>query len=129
MTSLGYDILSLVQKTEDLWFCIFKKTTATAQFRGDKFVLLEGSTIDKSSAPNLKASQPQTIAEREDIFNKYGNDLGDTIELIENVAFKSPNHAGKFATGGSVNAWITWKNRDGQTMDEVMRKSDSRNVI
>lgn len=128
LTSLGYDILSPAQKSEDIWYCIFKKTIAKAQFRGDKFVLLEGSVIDKSCAPNLKVSQPQVIAEREDIFNKYGKNLGDTIELIENVAFKSPNHAGKFATGGSVNAWIIWKNRDGQTMDEVMRKSDSKDA-
>ena len=127
LTSLGYDILSPSQKLEDLWYCVFKKTVAKAQFRGDRFVLLEGSVIDKSSAPNLKVSQPQTIAEREDIFNKYGKDLGDTIELTESVAFKSPNHAGKFATGGSVNAWIVWKNKDGRTMDEVMRTTARRN--
>ena len=45
LTSLGYDILSPSQKLEDLWYCVFKKTVAKAQFRGDKFVLLADGQV------------------------------------------------------------------------------------
>lgn len=122
LTSLGYDILSSPDIKEDIWFCRAKKTEARAQFRGDKFVILQGSKLDKTYAPSWAAGWPKSLAEREEIFAKYGHDLGDTVELIENVAFKSPNHAGGFATGHSINAWVTWKDESGQTMDEVMRK-------
>lgn len=104
LTSLGYDILTRAEQTEDTWYCTAKKTNAKAQFRGDKFVILEGSVIDKSYAPSWAQ---KSLAEREEIFTKYGRDLGDVVELTENVAMKSPNHAGGFATGHNVNAWVT----------------------
>ena len=123
LTSLGYDILTGPEKAEDTWYCTVKKTKAKAQFRGDKFVILEGSVIDKTYAPNWGERWPKALAEREEIFVKYGKDIGDVIELTENVAFKSPNHAGGIATGHNVNAWVTWKDEKGRTMDEVMRKN------
>jgi len=122
LTSLGYDILARAEKAEETWHCVSKKTDARAQFRGDKFVILEGSVIDKSSAPNWNERWPKALAEREEVFAKYGKDEGDVIRLVENVAFKSPNQASGFATGRSANAWVTWKNKNGRTMDEVMRK-------
>ncbi|TXG76343.1 DUF4357 domain-containing protein [Patescibacteria group bacterium] len=122
LTSLGYDILSSPDIKEDVWYCKSKKTEARAQFRGDKFVVLQGSIIDKSTSPSWATKWSKSLAEREEIFEKYGRDLGDTVELTENVAFKSPNHAGGFATGHNINAWVTWKDESGQTMDEVMRK-------
>ncbi len=122
--SLGFSIFTSKQnEAESIWYANAKKSTAKAQFRGDKFVVLSGSIIDKSFAPSLKASFPQAITERDEIFKKFGKDLGDKIELLENIPFKSPNHAGGFVTGRMMNAWITWKNSEGKTMDEVMRKN------
>jgi hypothetical protein len=123
LTSLGYDILSSPQKQEETWHCVVKKTNAKAQFRGDKFVLLKGSIIDKSYAPSWGESWPKSLAERNEVFSKSGRDQEGVVELTENVAFKSPNNAGGFATGRSVNAWLIWKDQEGRTMDEVMRKS------
>lgn len=122
LTSLGYDILSGPKNIEDMWYCTSKKTNARAQFRGDKFVILEGSVIDKASAPVWGRKWPKSLAEREEIFAKFGKSEGDVVRLTENVAFKSPNQAGGFATGHNVNAWVTWKDEAGRTMDEVMRK-------
>lgn len=123
LTSLGYDIFSSKQAEEDTWYCTAKKTQAKAQFRGDKFVILAGSQIDKSFAPSWASKWPKSLAERDEIFAKSGKDLGEVVELTENVAFKSPNHAGGFATGHNVNAWVTWKDKSGLTMDEVMRQN------
>lgn len=123
LTSLGYDILSSPNIKEDIWYCTSKKTQSKAQFRGEKFIILRGSIIDKSFAPSWSSKWPRSLAERNEIFAKYGKDLGDVVELTDNVAFMSPNHAGGFATGHNVNAWVTWKDESGQTMDEVMRKS------
>lgn len=124
--SLGYSIFSTKQdKAEETWYCAVKKTDVKAQFRGDKFVILAGSLIDKTHAPSWGKEWPKALAEREEIIGKYGKDLGDVVELTENVAFRSPNHAGGFATGRSVNAWLTFTNAAGKTMDEIMRKGSA----
>lgn len=121
--SLGFSIFTNKQNdVNDTWYCTIKKTVAKAQFRADKFVILEGSVIDKSVTPSFANNWPKALAEREDIFSKYGSDKGDTILITENVPFKSPNHAGGFATAQSINAWTLWKNSDGKTMDEIIRK-------
>jgi Domain of unknown function (DUF4357) len=120
---LGYSIFksNAEQDNPDIWLCKTKLTNAQAEFRGGKFVVLAGSVIDKTTAPSWASEHPKTVAERNEMFEKYGIDRGDSIELKENISFKSPNHAGGIVTGRSINAWTTWKNTDGRTMDEVMR--------
>lgn len=120
---LGFSLFA-TKETEvtNVWYCSSKHGHARAEFRGGMFIVLAGSTIDKSTAPSWATSWPKSLAEREEIFAKYGKDLGDSIELTENVSFKSPNHAGGFITGRNVNAWTAFKDADGKTMDEVMRK-------
>lgn len=120
---LGFSVFaSSKESTSDIWYCKAKKTDARAEFRGDRFVVLSGSIVDKTAAPSWANRWQQAMADRLDIFEKSGRDNGETIELTENVSFRSPNHAGGFLTGRNVNAWITFKNNEGLTMDEVMRK-------
>lgn len=123
--SLGYSIFSSTDKgIEEIWYCDSKKSHAKAQFRGNKFVILSGSVIDKSYAPSWAKAFPHSLVSREELFKKFGKDLGDTIEVIDNITLSSPNQAAANVLGRSVNAWITWKNKDGKTMDEVMRKGE-----
>lgn len=121
---LGYSVFTTKheQQNHDLWYCKTKLTDARAEFRGDKFVVLAGSVVDKSNTESFGKNWPKALAERHEVFEKYGTALGDHIELRENVPFKSPNHAGGFLTGRNVNAWTTFKDAQGRTMDEVMRK-------
>ena len=121
--SLGYSIFAGEERAEDVWYCTSKLTEAKAQYRGDKFVVLAGSVIDKSYTPSLEEHFPKDIKEREELMSKHGNDNGNVVEITENIPFKSPNHAGKFVTGRNLNAWKTWKNSEGKTMDELMARS------
>ena len=121
--SLGYSIFaSKDQNKEETWYCKAKKTDAKAQYRGNKFIILAGSKIDKSFTPSWAKTFPYSLSKRNDLFNKYGEDSGDTFLIRENISLNSPNEAATFVTGRSANAWLTWKNNDGKTMDEVMRK-------
>lgn len=121
---LGYSVFAKTKddSVDDKWHCRTKLTDAQAEFRGDKFIVLAGSVVDKSVAPSWAKSWPKSVLEREEIFAKYGDDLGDRVRLRENVPFKSPNHAGGFLTGRNVNAWTTFTDGDGRTMDEVIRR-------
>lgn len=126
MKSLGYSVLE-AKKTEsepnqEIWYCTSKKTIASAMYKGDKFVVLGSSTIDKSYAKSWAESSPGRVAERQKLLAEHGVDNGDVVELTQNVSFASPNQAAQFVTGRSINAWTAWKNQFGTTMDEVMRK-------
>ena len=67
-------------------------------------------------------------------FSKYNNkrdilikekkivNEGDKYILKVNLEFMSPSGAAGFALGGSVNGWVEWKNKEGKTLDEVIRK-------
>ncbi len=121
--SLGFSVFSGKQnESENLWYLKSKKTDAKAQFRGEKFVILSGTIIDKSYAASWRGTNSALGVERLRIFEKFGTDNGDTVTMNENIPFKSPNMAAYFATGRSVNAWETWKNNDGKKMDEIIRK-------
>lgn len=123
--SLGYSIFSTKdENAEETWYCSAKKSQARAQFRGNKFVVLAGSIIDKSFTPSWAKFFPHASAGRNELLKKYGKDLGDTVELIDNMPQNSPNEAVSNIMGRSANAWTTWKNKDGKTMDEVMRKGE-----
>jgi hypothetical protein len=121
LTFLGYNVFVL-PSIADVWYCKTNKTNARAIFRGNKFVILAGSAIDKKVSEGWAKSWPKSVLEREQIFTELGEDQGETVMLTSDVTFKSPNLAGGFAAGRNVNAWTTWKNDAGQTMDEVMRR-------
>ncbi len=122
--SLGFSIFASKKddQEESLWHLTAKNSSARAQFRGDKFILLSGSIIDKTYAPSWAKAFPKSLIEREELLKANGKDLGESFELINNTPTRSPNHAGGIVAGRSINAWISWKNSDGKTMDEVMRK-------
>lgn len=121
--SLGFSVFDTKNdQTETVWYCKSKKSSARGQFRGDNFVILAGSIIDQDYTPSLKRDYPHSIAQRQAIFDKFGKNLGDRVELIENVSFKSLNQASTFVTGRWINAWLAWRNSEDKTMDEVIRK-------
>ncbi|HIA91699.1 TPA: GIY-YIG nuclease family protein [Candidatus Saccharibacteria bacterium] len=123
--SIGFSIFSSRSDQEEtIWHAKSKKTLAKAQFRGDKFVVLAGSMIDNSVAPSWRQRRPERLTERNRLLTKHGTPQSDITLLNDNVSFKSPNLAGHFVTGRSINAWTTWKNSSGQSMDEVMRKGE-----
>lgn len=123
--SLGFSIFASKKDNKELiWYFSAKNSHAKAQFRGDKFILLTGSIIDKSYAPSWAKAFPKALTERDELLRTNGKDLGDTIEVTNNIPTRSPNHAGGLVSGRSTNAWICWKNAEGKTMDEVMRKSE-----
>jgi len=124
LTSIGYDALSVPEKTEQIWYCRTKKTDTRAVFRGDKFVVLSGSILDLEYALSFEKFFPADLAKRREIINTKSTVRDNVAILNDNIPFRSPNDAGQIVTGRSINAWTTWKNESGQTMDEVMRRGE-----
>lgn len=124
--SLGFSFFASKKDTdsESIWNLVAKKSNAKAQFRGDNFIILSGSVIDKSFAPSWAKAFPKSLIERDELLAANCKDMGDVFHVTTNIATRSPNHAASIVSGRSINAWITWKNKDGKTMDEVIRKGD-----
>jgi len=123
LASLGFDLFAIASSTTDqIWYCRTKKTTAQAVFRNGKFILLAGSVIDIGHAPSWARNFPEDFVKRQHQLESAERVDHDAVRLKFDLQFRSPNQAASFATGRSNNAWITWKDADGRTMDEVMRK-------
>lgn len=126
LKSLNYDILSTPdsQKDDDVWHLSHKGVSARGEYRGSQFVLLAGSTIHTEATERWVRDFPRIHALRQEILADKANVIGDTATIKENLAFKSVSMAAGIVTGGHVNGWKAWKNSQGKTMDEVIRKGE-----
>jgi hypothetical protein len=106
------------------WFCRTHDTNAEAIQDENGFTVLKGSVLGPSK-PSFAVNHPFGATERQELLAKKARVIDATkqqYELLENVTFKSANKAGGFCVGSSVNAWVTWKNAAGETMDKVLRR-------
>lgn len=86
----------------------------------DGFVVFKGSQAKKKTVPSChlhlinfreQLIQNQIIIERDSYY-----------EFVEDYVFNSPSTAGGVVLGRSTNGWTKWKNKNGQTLDELKRK-------
>ena len=125
LSALGYKIFEQTKPSADkeIWHCKTRKTDARGIYDKNSFVVLKGSIIDATIRPSFKAF-PEAIRLRESIFEQISEKISpDTYRLKNDMFFSSLNQASGFCVGGTVNGWTAWKNRDGRTIDEVIRKT------
>ncbi|MCD7944333.1 MAG: GIY-YIG nuclease family protein [Clostridia bacterium] len=88
-------------------------------YDGEKFEVLEGSQIDidrKCYSAGIER-QRQTAIENGDIAYTDG-----IYKTTVSISFTSVSSAATFVLGGSINGWDAWKNKDGKTLNEVVRR-------
>lgn len=90
---------------------------AAAKQTSEGFVVLKGSKIAPSSDDDNTIS-PGNSKKRKEC--KIENDI-----LQEDVLFTSPSSAAEFVTGKSGNGWIWWKNKEGMTLNDISKLSES----
>lgn len=119
---LGYPLFDQAQvKAQALFYCRNGLGADAKAVYADKSMrVLAGSKVRKDvqasyGRANERAMQLKSVAlEREDYF-----------ELTQDMEFPSPSSASDFCVGGASNGWMVWINADGQTLDDVYRKSAS----
>ncbi len=108
-------------KTE-IWSCRSRKSKAQGLYDGKEFVVLAGSVIDSGIRKSFE-KHPRMVASRNDLLRVNGKKVSDKLyELKNDVRFKSPSAASTFCQGGASDGWISWRNKDGATLDEVFRR-------
>lgn len=126
LKSLNYDILTMPPNDteEGIWYLTHKGVSARGEYRGSQFVVLANSTIHKGATEAWKRDFPNQSAIRESVLTTKSKTDGDVAIITENLAFKSVSMAAGIVIGGHVNGWKAWKNAEGKTMDDVMRKGE-----
>ena len=92
---------------------------ATAEFDPNPkaVTVCKGSTLSVSITRTGKFRGAKSIDERRKGVMK------DNI-LQKDVTFKSASSAANFVTGSSTNGLITWKDKDGRTIKEILSKAE-----
>lgn len=115
---IGCNIFEMVRsKEEHLFYTKGRGCEACGFYSPNGFTVLKGSIIAKSSVPSLVWRQ-----KRERMLREYTIDKAGILELESNIAFSSPSTAADFCIGSSNNGWLVWKDKNGQTLDEVYRR-------
>ena len=117
---MGMSIFENVHKKENqmMFYCKGRDTNAKGFYHENDFTVIKGGRMGKTSAPSYKRTEQrhQTLSEKANSINE------SQYELRENITFSSPSTASGFCLGRSTNGWITWKNKEGQTLNEVYRQ-------
>ena len=115
---IGCNIFEVAQpKCEQLFFTKGRGANAQGFYNSDGFTVLKGSIIAKTAVPSLGWQE-----KRAKLLQEYTEVSGDQLILTSNKTFSSPSTAADFCIGSSNNGWLVWKDKDGNTLDEIYRK-------
>lgn len=122
---LGYSVFATKTTTseENAWYLNTKNTSAKAEYRGSKLIMLAGSKIDPEYSKRWAEKFPSQYVERTTILQESADLIDGVYVLNQSIPFNSPSHASRFATGRNSNGWAEWKDFSGKTMDDIVRKS------
>ena len=115
---IGCNIFEVAQpKCEQLFFTKGRGANAQGFYNSDGFTVLKGSIIAKTSVPSLGWQE-----KRAKLLQEYTETHNDQLILTSDKTFSSPSTAADFCIGSSNNGWLIWKNKDGNSLDEIYRK-------
>lgn len=125
--TLGHPVFKSLTKSKvkhnDYFYCT-RKLTGGMQIEGKGIMTDEGFVVLKGSvgSPVIPPQYVSKILPR-DKFLKNGSVVIENNKLvfIKDTLFKTPSGASNMLIGMSSNGWNDWKNKMGQTLDDVYR--------
>jgi hypothetical protein len=122
ISTLGFPILEESKKTNsNFYICKGKDAYATGEYLEDGFLVFKGST---SNLQESKTAGTWVINMRKKLINK-GVLREENSQLIftEDFLFSSVSAAATTVLARRANGWTEWKNKNNQTIDEIIRKN------
>lgn len=115
---IGCNIFDIVvQKDNHVFYAKNRGCDAKGFYDVKGFTVLKGSVLSKDSVPSFGWKE-----KREKFLKEYTTLKDNKLILNSDQTFSSPSTAADFCIGSSNNGWIVWKDKKGQTLDEVYRK-------
>lgn len=116
---VGCNIFEVVQEEkEHLFYATGRGCNAKGFYSSNGFTVLKGSVIAQNTTSSFKG-----IEHREKMLQEYSAIEDGKIIMTSDKTFTSPSTAACFCLGRSANGWIEWKDKEGNTLDSVYRKS------
>jgi hypothetical protein len=119
-TTLGFPLFETNIKRINNFYLKGRGVTAEGNFTNEGFIVYSGSQVKKEATPSCHS---YIINKRRMLLtNNILSEHIDYYQFEENFIFDSCSTAGGVILGRSTNGWTAWKNKDGETLDEVKRK-------
>jgi hypothetical protein len=115
---IGCPIFDIVeQENKHLFYAKNRGCNAKGFYDESGFTILKGSILAKDSVPSFGWKE-----RRDKFLREFASIKDNALILNTDQTFSSPSTAADFCIGSSNNGWITWKDEQGKTLDEVYRK-------
>ena len=125
LSTLGFPIFEPVAKNAGQADEVFYCTAAGSDGRGiltdDGFVVLKGSIGRKDNVPSIKGTSDERFRAKL-VEAGVMREEGKKVIFEKDHLFGSPSMAGIALLGRTTNGWLTWKAKDGRTLDELKRR-------
>ncbi len=124
VSTLGFPLFDKIEKPvkQDILICKGKDAFAEGEYTEDGFVVFKNSKCNLSETKSV-GDWVVNLRKRlikDQILIQQDNLLIFTSDYV----FASPSAAGAVVLGRSVNGWVSWKYKDGKTLDFVKRQNE-----
>lgn len=115
---IGCNIFNIVEpKDKHLFYSNNRDCEAKGFYHEGGFTVMKGSIISKDTTPSFTWKE-----KRARLIKELATIKDDKLILSIDQTFSTPSSASDFCLGRSSNGWTIWKDKKGQTLDEVYRK-------
>jgi len=123
LATLGFPIFEERRKAKtnkDLFYCVSKDADATGELTDDGFVVYKGSKANGSESALVRSwvLNLRTVLKEKGVLKADK----ETLVFEDDQIFSSPSAAAAAVLGRTANGWTVWKNKEGKTLDALIRK-------
>lgn len=125
MSTLGFQVFEKPVKPADgsnLYFCTASGTDARAQYTPEGMAVLKGSKARGQVTDSFKDKGFHVLRKQLEAAGVL-KPAGQQLVFTQDYVFNSPSAAAAIVVGNNMNGWISWKNKDGKTLDAVVRQA------
>ncbi len=123
IATLGYPILDYTKRSmKKMYYCKGEKAEAVGEYTEEGFIVNKGSKFNIEEKTGLNDSRK--LIRRNLLDKGILKEEGDVYVLQEDFAFSSPSASASIVLGKKVNGWSEWKDKDGKTLDEIVRQKE-----
>lgn len=122
LATLGYPIFEEKRKAShrEVFYIKSKGIVASGEMTDEGFLIHKESTAVSVETKNVRS---WITSSRETLIRQGVIGANETSYFFtSDYLFSSPSAASSVVLGRSSNGWISWKNKEGKTLDEVKRK-------
>lgn len=114
-----FETIELEKEEQKLYHLNSRGCNASGFLSAGGFTVIKGSIITDSSAQSYPSPDKRSI-----LIKEYTNKQGENLVLASDVTFNSPSTAANFCNGMNNNGWTSWKDKDGNTLDNIERNKE-----